>query len=101
MCVGRPTQNGMISTLEIHNFKCQLFLTVILGITENHVKGDLAESFGFLSRDNTMKTHIALAKLGHRNAHPLQGFSIKDIQAATTIHQHFSQSSAFNNWVDH
>ena len=42
-CTCRPTQNIMISTLEIHYFKCQLFLAVILGITKNHIKGYLAE----------------------------------------------------------
>ena len=42
-CISRPTQNIMISTLEIHYFKCQLLFAVILGITENHIKGDLAE----------------------------------------------------------
>ena len=42
-CVGRPTQNGMISTLEIHDFKCQLLLTLMLGIIKNHVEGNLAK----------------------------------------------------------
>ena len=37
-CISRPTQDSMISTLAIYYLKCQLFLTVILGVTEDHVK---------------------------------------------------------------
>ena len=42
-CVCRPPQNGMISTLEIHDFKCQLFFAKMLRITKHYVQSYLAE----------------------------------------------------------
>ena len=48
-----------------------------------------------------MKTHIALAKLGHWNAHPLQSLSVKDVQTAATVHQYLGQTSASDHGVDY
>ena len=47
-----------------------------------------------------MELHVALAKLGHRNAHSFEGLSIQDIQATATIHQNLGQSGAPHDWVD-
>src|SRR3954471_20593582 len=48
-----------------------------------------------------METHVAGTEPGHRNAHLVQRFCIQYVQTTATIHQDFSQSSAFDNWVDH
>ena len=48
-----------------------------------------------------MEAHVASTESGHRNAHPFQRLCVKYVQATATIHQNLSQSSAFDDWVDH
>ena len=48
-----------------------------------------------------METHIAFIESGHRNVHSFQRLCIQYIQTTATIHQNFSQSNAFDYWVDH
>ena len=48
-----------------------------------------------------MKTHVAGAEPGHRNAHSLERLCIQYIQPTDTIHQDLRQSSAFDDGVDH
>ena len=91
----------MIGTLEIHNLKCQLFFAEVFGITKNHIESNLAESRGLLARNDSIETHVACAESGHRNAHPFQCLCVQYIQTTAAIHQHFSQSSTFDDWVDH
>ena len=53
------------------------------------------------SGDDTVELHVALTEFGHRNAHPLEGLSVQNVQPTSTIHKDFSQLGAPNDWVDH
>jgi hypothetical protein len=61
---------------------------------------DLSEGFGLFPQNDTVERHPGRSDARPVDAHGVKHLNVHDVEAATYIHQHFTEMLLVNDWIN-
>ena len=91
----------MVRTLEVYDFKGECLLAVVCLVTERDRKSDRAKGHNPSSGDDPMERRVRGTQFACLDVQLLKRILVKDVYAASSIHEDFGHVYASHDRVDH